>query len=118
VAEETAMSKTGNGTSGAGAISKIKALAPGPERDALFERANNGDESCLPEVRALLADGDRRMALREANGSPAKWLRRHLVESAGGKNVLIKEAMRCNTTPGIGSVFSIGTPIAPARRIG
>jgi hypothetical protein len=87
------MSETANGSSGAAAIAKVKAPAPGPELNALIERANNGDESCFPEVRALLADGKRGMFLREANGSPAELLRRHRTENACGKNVLIKEAM-------------------------
>jgi hypothetical protein len=93
VAEETTMSETANGKSESKAVSKVRAPTPGPELDALCDRANNGDKSCLPEVRALLADGGRGMALREANGSPSEWLRRHLVEKACGKNVLIKEAM-------------------------
>ena len=32
---------------------------PGRETDKLLKRAAKGDESCLPEVQALLADGER-----------------------------------------------------------
>ncbi len=87
------MSETANGSRENGAESKAKPPVQDSELKALVKRANNGDKSCLPEVRALFADGSRGKALREANGSPAVRLRRSLVEKAAGENVLIKEAM-------------------------
>jgi hypothetical protein len=87
------MSDTANGSAQAGAVAKVKPPGLGPDLKSLFDRAKRGDESCLPEVRALFANGSRGKAWRQANGSPAEWVRRHLAESACGKNVLIKEAI-------------------------
>ena len=50
---------------GGRAVSKPKPPAPGQETDDVFSRAKKGDESCLPEVRALLADGEVRPVLSE-----------------------------------------------------
>lgn len=37
----------------------VKAPAPGRQMDALLKKADKGDESCLPQVEALLSDPDR-----------------------------------------------------------
>ncbi len=59
----------------------------------MAKRAGKGDESCLPEVRALFADGEYGASIREANGSWAARLRHCLSEKAAGKNILIREAI-------------------------
>ena len=59
MAEETDMSEVATQTANPPAVSKRKPPAPGPETDDLVKRAAKGDKSCLPAVRALLADGDR-----------------------------------------------------------
>ena len=41
-----------------GAAAKPEPPAPVQEIKALLKRAENGDQSCLPEIRALLADGE------------------------------------------------------------
>jgi hypothetical protein len=92
MAEETEMSDVANGDSGAVAISKPKPPAPGPETTELLKRATRGEKSCLPEVRALLGDGEYGEALRDLNGSQAEWLWRTLIEKSAGKNILIQEA--------------------------
>jgi hypothetical protein len=74
MAEEKAMSASPNGNAVAGAVSKVKAQAPGSEMDTPCKRATNGEKSCLPEVRTLFADGSRGKALREANGDPPELL--------------------------------------------
>ena len=90
---ETKMSETANGIRENGAEPTAKPPVQDSDLKALVKRANNGDKSCLSQVRALFADGPRGKALREANGSPVERLRRSLVEKAAGENVLIKEAM-------------------------
>lgn len=72
----------------------VKAPEDGPEMDKLLKRAAKGDESCLPEVQALLADKERGAEWMEAAGSPAAWFRQSLVEKMGEKNVFAKEAAR------------------------
>jgi len=76
------------------AASQPKPPTPGQETRALFDRAAEGDQSCLPAVRALLADGDRGLSYREAYGSSAEWLRQSLIEKAAGENVIAQEAIR------------------------
>jgi len=93
MAEEKAMSGVALGNAEAVAVSKPKPPAPGQETKELFNRATKGDESCLPQVRALLDDGEYGRSLRERAGSSAEWLRRSLIQKAAGKNVLIREAI-------------------------
>ena len=81
------MSEVGNGKAEAVAVSKTKPPARGRETRELLKRASKGDESCLPEVRALLADGDRGRSYRESYGSPAEWLRETIIGKAAGENV-------------------------------
>jgi hypothetical protein len=59
----------------------------------LVKRAAKGDQSCLPAIRALLADGDRGESYRESYGSPAEWLRESIIKKAAGKNVVSQEAI-------------------------
>jgi hypothetical protein len=75
--------------------SPVKTAQPkAPETDAevnaLLKRANRGDETCLPEVRAWL---DTAPGLVEFNGSPARHLINDLVEGYS-KDLVIREAAR------------------------
>jgi hypothetical protein len=67
---------------------KAKAPETDAEVKALLKRANRGDESCLPEVRAWL---DAVPGLVEANGSPARHLINDLVEGYA-KDLVVREA--------------------------
>ncbi len=87
------MSEVANGSSGTVAVPKPKPPAPGQETTELLKRATRGEKSCLPEVQALLGDGEYGEALRELNGSSAEWLRRSLTEKSAGKNIFIQEAV-------------------------
>jgi hypothetical protein len=69
------------------AVSKRKPPAEGPETDALIKRAAKGDKSCLPAIRALLADADRGESYREAYGSPAGWCRQVMIKKAAGEDL-------------------------------
>jgi hypothetical protein len=93
MAEETAMSEVATQVPAPAAVSKPKPPAPGPETRELVKRASKGDESCLPAVRALLADGDRGESYRDWYGSSAEWLRRTIVDKAAGENVIAQEAI-------------------------
>ena len=64
------MSEVANQIPNLPAASKRKPPAPGPETDALFKRAADGDKSCLSALRDFLADGDEGEFYREAYGSP------------------------------------------------
>jgi hypothetical protein len=96
MAEEAVMSEVATGNGRALAVRKAKPPAPGQETEALMERATKGDESCRPEVQALLADGEYGAALLERNGSPLWWIRRTLIAGAAGKNILLQEAITQN----------------------
>jgi hypothetical protein len=74
--------------------SSVTVPAPGAETASLYERARKGDESCLPQVRALLDDPERGDAVVEAAGSPAEWLLQSLTQQMAGKDVLVVEAAR------------------------
>ena len=87
------MSDFANGSSGAVAVSKPKPPAPGQETTELLKRATRGEKGCLPEVRAILGDGEYGRAFRELNGCSAEWLRRSLIEKSAGKNIFIQEAV-------------------------
>jgi hypothetical protein len=93
VAAETEITEVANGSSWAVAVSDPKPPAPGQETSDSLRRATRGEKRCLPEVRALLGDGEYGKALRDLNGSQAEWLRRTLIEKSAGKNILIQEAM-------------------------
>jgi hypothetical protein len=73
--------------------SDAKPPAPGQETQELMKRAKRGDRGSLPEIRALLADGDRGLSFIEA-GSPAEWLRQSLIRNGAGENLLGQEAVR------------------------
>jgi hypothetical protein len=94
MAEETSMSVITIRESDSGAAAKPKPPAPGPETKALLKRAENGDESCLPEIRSLLADGERGDRLTEWFGSSAEWFRRFIIEEAAGKGLMSQEAVK------------------------
>src|SRR3954454_901066 len=74
--------------------SDVKAPAPGPQMDALLKKAAKGDESCLPQVRALLSDPDRGEIMLANCGSSAEWLRRAIALKASGGNLLAREAIK------------------------
>jgi hypothetical protein len=93
MAEETQMSEVATQAPAPPAVSKQKAPAPGPETAALIKRASAGDKSCLPAIRALLADADRGEGYREAYGSPASWCRQTIIKKAAGEDLVIQEAI-------------------------
>jgi hypothetical protein len=93
MAEETTMSDLATKSPAPGAVSKPKPPARGQETTALLERARDGDQSCLPEILGLLADGERGDTYRRAYGSSADWLRRSIVQKVAGKNMLHQEAI-------------------------
>jgi hypothetical protein len=93
MAEETAMNEVATQVPVPGAVSKPKPPAPGQETLELINRASKGDQSCLPAIQALLADGDRGEFYREAYGSPAEWLRKSIIKQAAGKCVVSEEAI-------------------------
>ena len=64
------------------------------EMFALMERARKGDDSCLPQQRALFDAGPRRGGLIDHYGSSAAWLESALVKEYAGKNLAVKEAMK------------------------
>lgn len=59
----------------------------------VLRRADQGDKSCLPALRALLDSGSSRAELIEAYGSPAGWMEGRLIQQSAGKNLAMKEAM-------------------------
>jgi hypothetical protein len=71
----------------------VKPPAPGREMDAFLKRAAKGDESCLPQARALLADPDRGEITTHYCGSSAEWLRQAIAGRASGGNLLAREAV-------------------------
>ena len=75
-------------------VGSRKTSGPESELRALFKRASKGDKSCIPEVRAVLADGASGRALSEQNGSSARWLRRSIIQKAAGENVFIQESIK------------------------
>jgi len=75
-------------------IQAVKAPAPGPEMDSLLKKAAKGDRSCLPEINALLADGQRGELMTKYNGSSAEWLRQTIAKKASGGNLLIGESIK------------------------
>ena len=87
------MSEIATKNAEAGPVSNRKMPAPGQETHELLKRAETGDESCVPAVRALLTDGDRGRYYREAYGSSAEWLRQTIIRKAAGKNVVVQEAI-------------------------
>ena len=72
----------------------LKAPAPGPEMDAFLKKAAKGDESCLPQVQALLSDPNRGETMLRYCGSSAEWLRMSIANKASGGNLLAREAIQ------------------------
>ena len=72
---------------------QLRGPDPGPEAWELIERANKGDQSCLPEIRALLADGDLGGRLAECVGSSAEWLRQSIAKESSGEGLFVREAV-------------------------
>jgi hypothetical protein len=87
------MSGAENGDAMAGAIAKTKAPAPGQETRELLKRASQGDQDCLPAVRALFADGDRGRHYLDSYGASAEWLKSSIIEKATGNHVAAREAI-------------------------
>jgi hypothetical protein len=75
------------------AITKPKPPAPGKETDELLQRGLKSDQSVLPQIRALFADGDRGSLHREMFGSPAEWLRLAIKKKAAGESIIMREAI-------------------------
>ena len=73
--------------------SGAKPPAPGKETEALLKRAKRGDEKCLPQVRALLANGDRGRSFIDDDGSSAEWLRQVIAKVSSGGDILAREAV-------------------------
>ena len=73
-----------------------KAPAPGPEMENLLKKAAKGDESCLPQVHALLSDPGRGDIMAAHCGSSAEWLRQTIAKKASGGNLLVKESIKKN----------------------
>ncbi len=71
----------------------IRVPERGKETRAVLERAQEGDRGCLPILRELLDDSERGPAVVDRFGSPASWLRSHLVSTAAGKNLAASESM-------------------------
>jgi hypothetical protein len=64
------------------------------EMTELLKRAESGDKTCLPRLRAVLqaeADGKRRGTLLETYGSPPTWLRNALVKHTSGGDLVVSE---------------------------
>src|SRR5262245_51065538 len=93
MAEETSMSGVTIGHAETVAGSKTKLPARGRETDDLIQRGLKNDKSCLPEIRALFADGDRGRYYRESLGSSADWFRQSIFEKAAGEAVIGREAI-------------------------
>jgi hypothetical protein len=93
MAEAEAMSGAEGGNAEGGAVAKPEPPAPGQDISALLKRASKGDESCLPEVRALLADGKVGREWLEGYGSSAEWLRQSIIGKAANGHVLAQEAI-------------------------
>jgi hypothetical protein len=72
----------------------VKAPAPGREMDAFLKKAIKGDERCLPQALALLADPERGEITTEYCGSSAKWIIQAIANKASVGNVLVKEAIK------------------------
>src|SRR5262245_59089086 len=94
MAEEAAMSEIATQDPASATISKPRPPAPGQETRELVNRASKGRGSCLPEIRVLLADGERGESYREHYGSAAEWLQQSIIQKAAGKNILAQEAIR------------------------
>ena len=58
-----------------------------------LKKAAKGDESCLPQVRALLSDPERGEAMTTYCGSSAEWVRKTIAMKASGGNLLVREAI-------------------------
>jgi hypothetical protein len=71
----------------------VRYAADGEVARQVIDRALRGDEGCVPELRALLAEGKRGRQLMNAVGSPAEWLRQTIGRRAGGKNLLVREGL-------------------------
>jgi hypothetical protein len=87
------MSGAESGNAEAGAVARTKPPAPGQETRELLKRASQGDRSCLPAIRALLADGDRGRDYLEGDGSSAEWLKQTIVQKAAVDNVMAQKAI-------------------------
>ena len=72
----------------------VKAPAPGPEMESFLKKAAKGDESCLPQVRALLSDPERGDITAAYCGSSAEWLRQTIAKKASGGNLLVGESVK------------------------
>ena len=71
----------------------VKAPVNGREMRKLLQRAQKGDESCLPQVKALLSDPNVGPGICDHGGSPAIWLQYTLSEKCAGSNTLLREAI-------------------------
>lgn len=72
----------------------VKAPARGRELNRFLKQAVNGDENCLPQVRALLSDPERGEITTRYCGSSAEWLRQTISKKASSGNVLVREAIQ------------------------
>jgi hypothetical protein len=93
MAEATEMSQVDSPTSKTRTVSPVKPSFSEGDIQKILKRAEKGDQDCLPDVRALLADPDNGPNYRECFGSSVGWLRQTLIQKAMGKNVLGQEAV-------------------------
>ena len=78
------MSEVANGSRGGCGGIQAKTSGPDQREPSLVEAAlTRGDQSCVDEVREMLADDEIGTFHRENNGSAAAWLRRTLIEKVG-----------------------------------
>jgi hypothetical protein len=61
---------------------------------AILKRAEQGDETCLSELLAVLDDGKWGKFLTERCGSPAGWVESRLIQQSAGKDIAIRETMK------------------------
>ena len=74
-------------------MSQVNPPAQGKETAQLLKRAAKGDESCLPQVRALLVEESRGVNIVELFGSPRVVARIGPDEAGGGQGAfLVQEA--------------------------
>jgi hypothetical protein len=61
-----------------------------------MERAARGDDSCYPQVRALLEDGERGLRWTITMGSMANCVRVKLIDKISDNNILVQETFMEN----------------------
>jgi hypothetical protein len=94
MAEKAVMSEIATRDSAPGAVPKTESSDLDERITTFFQRAARGDPDSVSISKALLANEEIGQPLVDKLGSPAEWLRQSLISRAGGKNVLLQEAIR------------------------